>query len=380
MSSWNLLDEKEEADLHKSRLLNVEEKPFKRITKRLVALQSAAGDKARQAPTPPPESNGTNGETAPTEAQDVAELAAQLREDVTLDFAAFDSSVSRLRFLQAANARERERYADDRGRILETSQAVRENTTALRARLEQARATLAQRRRFDELADKITSNRMLRPRGDQTANLKRLEEECAQLEAESDTYADTWRERREQFSRIMDESMRLRRLIRDEKEEGERREGMDDEDGAGDADADTAHTPRPGLASGNATPRPDSGMATTAAKNGNESTDAAGTPLPTSTPGGRTPARDSPAPGGESQMSLKPRPEPLGSLSRSASRAPSVDALSTRPDEPEEGEDVEMADPRDSANESPLTPVGHDDMPSIVVDTREIVEEKMDTT
>ena len=41
-SSWDLLDEKGEADLHKTRLLNVEEKPFKRITKRLNTLSSIA--------------------------------------------------------------------------------------------------------------------------------------------------------------------------------------------------------------------------------------------------------------------------------------------------------------------------------------------------
>ncbi|KAK1769995.1 Tho complex subunit 7-domain-containing protein [Phialemonium atrogriseum] len=392
MSSWNLLDEREEAELHKSRLLNIEEKPFKRVTKRLVTLNTLVAAKARQAPTPPPESSSANGANGADAEGAAAEAPAsptdpllEMKEDIVLDFAAFDGSVTRLQFLLSANERERARYAADRVRILETSQGVRDSTAGLRQRLERARATLEQRRKFDDLAEKITSNRMLRPRGDQEANLRKLEDECAQLEAESETYAATWRERKDQFSRIMDESMRLRRLIRDEKEEVERREGMDDEGGQGDAEADSVQTPRPGLASGNATPRPDSGLIPT--KGGLESGDAAGASRPASTAGGVTPARESPGLGGESRPSLKPRPEAAGSFSRSESRAASRNASPNRsrsrereePEEPEEGEDVEMDDAKESVS-SPLTPLPSEvDTPRIVVDSQE-VEDKMDTT
>ncbi|KFZ00691.1 hypothetical protein V501_10534, partial [Pseudogymnoascus sp. VKM F-4519 (FW-2642)] len=37
MASFQLLGQREEDELHKTRILNIEEKPFKRITKRLLA-------------------------------------------------------------------------------------------------------------------------------------------------------------------------------------------------------------------------------------------------------------------------------------------------------------------------------------------------------
>lgn len=111
-------------------------------------------------------------------------------------------------------------------------QSVRGNTAELRSQLDEAQRLLALRKSYDELAEKITSNRLLKPREDQEANLQKLESEITELEKESKDYAMTWSERREQFGRIVEEGMQLRRLIRDEKEEVERREGMQEgEDG-----------------------------------------------------------------------------------------------------------------------------------------------------
>ncbi|KAG6041045.1 hypothetical protein E4U41_006136 [Claviceps citrina] len=262
MASWDLLDEKSEAELHKSRLLNVEEKPFKRITKRLTIISSAVStattkhDGSTQ--------NGVDDAGARDERESRDGRDGNLKEDLTLDFAAFDSSIARLQFLHDANRRERERYAADQQRILAECQAVRASNGHLRDQLDAARATLAQRKKFDELAERITSNRLLRPREDQLANLSKLEDECRELERESETYKGTWKERREQFNRIMEEGMMLRRQIRDEKEEVDRREGMNEQEGAedeADGERDGA-TPRPDP-SGNATPRPDGDGPTT---------------------------------------------------------------------------------------------------------------------
>ncbi|KAL2260659.1 hypothetical protein VTK26DRAFT_5262 [Humicola hyalothermophila] len=427
MASWGLLDGDEENELHKSRLLNVEEKPFKRITKRLNTLHNLTVTRARQQPTPPPESNGVALGTDQQQQQqpDGASPApgagagtappdlAQLKEDITLDFAAFDSSIARLQFLLTANERERERYAAERRRIEAASQSVRDRTAQLRAQLEQARATLARRRRFDELADAITGNPALRPRAEQAANLRKLADEIAELEAESAAYGVTWHERREQFARIMDESMRLRRLIRDEKEEVERREGMDESQqevigggggggsggggtGGGGGGGGQMAASRPGSAgvgSGNATPRPDSGMlglsSTGRRGPGDESGDAVGTPRPVSTTGGRTPARESPAPSQDlnsnSQSFLKLHPDAGGSFSQAGSLIGSREASAEREakpeqDELEEGEDVEMGETRDddrSEPDSPLTPPPADDPPQILVDGQ---PDTMDTT
>ncbi|QSZ33976.1 hypothetical protein DSL72_005556 [Monilinia vaccinii-corymbosi] len=280
MPSYQLLDQREEDELHKSRLLNVEEKPFKRITKRLLSPGSLVITPSKL-PTPPLDATE---ESVEADRQKLLEDRRQLREDVLLDFAAFDSSIARIQFLRNSNERERERYKADKEHILETAQAVRDSTAQLRIRLDEAKKTLEQRKKFDELAEKITNNVLLRPRKDQEINLRKLEDECKELERESRTYGETWKERREQFGRIVEEGMQLRRLIRDEKEEVERREGMDggEEDGeAGDSGSRGGQTPRRNSASGDATPR-----------------------------------QESPERG-----TLKPRPMPSGSISRSGSRS-----------------------------------------------------------
>lgn len=251
MASFQLLEPREEEELHKSRLLNVEEKPFKRISKRLLT-PGAFVTTPNKFPTPPPDNAS---EVAAEEAalQKIIEQRRQFREDVLLDFAAFDSSIARIQFLRNSNERERERYKADKQRILETAQAVKDNTAQLRIQLEESKSTLEQRKKFDVLAEKITNNRLLRPREDQQANLRKLEDECKDLEKESATYGETWQERREQFGRIMDEAMHLRRLIRDEKEEVERREGMDGEEEDGEAAEGSIHHSQ----SGHATPAAD---------------------------------------------------------------------------------------------------------------------------
>ena len=135
---------------------------------------------------------------------------------------------------------------------------MKENTAELRVQLEEARKTLALRKTYDELAEKITSNRLLRPREDQHANLEKLNAEIADLERESRDYARTWSERREQFGRIVEEGMQLRRLIRDEKEEVERREGMEEREEGEEGEVGSQR----GRSSAAGTPRPDAGGAT----------------------------------------------------------------------------------------------------------------------
>lgn len=169
-----------------------------------------------------------------------------------MDFAAFESSIARIQFLLTSNEKERERYAAERLRILATMEAVRGNTGELRGQLEEAQRLLALRKSYDDLAEKITSNRLLKPREDQQASLQKLQSEIVELEKESKEYASTWSERREQFGRIVDEGMQLRRLIRDEKEEVERREGMQEGE-----EGDEVEAPSKGKTSEANTPRPD---------------------------------------------------------------------------------------------------------------------------
>ena len=363
MSSFPVLEQREEDELHKSRLLNVEEKPFKRITKRLLTPGSLLSVPSKL-PTPPP-STSDEENALEAERQKTLDERRQFREDVLLDFAAFDSSIARIQFLRNSNEQERERYKADKSHILETMGAVRESTATLRVQLEESRATLDQRKKFDKLAEKITNNKLLRPREDQEINLRKLEEECRELERESRAYGETWKERREQFGRIVEEGMQLRRLIRDEKEEVERREGMDggEEDGEVGEGSRGGQTPKHSSASGGATPRPDSQRQ--------------------STPDG----------------TLKPRPMTSGSLSRSGSRsnsrAPSPAVSERRREEGEEVEDAAMADVKVEASDvAPDTPMAEadtqieDEAPRVTIDEPSEegaveegeTEDKMDTT
>ncbi|CZR50292.1 uncharacterized protein PAC_00164 [Phialocephala subalpina] len=374
MATFNILESREEDELHKTRLLNVEEKPFKRITKRLLTPNSLLYT-PNKLPTPPPDNASGEEVTEDDPAlQKQLEERRQFREDILFDFEAFDSSIARIQFLRNSNERERDRYTTDKQTILDTMQAVRASTAQLRIQLDEAKQTLEQRKKFDELAEKITNNRLLKPREEQDANLRKLEEECRELEKESATYGETWKERREQFGRIVEEGMQLRRLIRDEKEEVERREGMDggEEDGEVGEGSRGGQTPKHNF-SGNATPRPDGHSHS------------------------------------NSESGLKPRPLPSGSLSRpgsrTTSRAASPAGSEREREEPTEGEDSMMVDEGPRVEESDVvadTPMAEPiemaatpqvivDEPSPVVTAEEVeltteegeegeAEDQMDTT
>lgn len=236
------------------RLLNVEEKPFKRITKRLLIPNSLINTPPTLPPTPPPDGSAADEAAAAHEVEQQRQLdeRRQWREDVLLDFAAFESSIVRIQLLRTSNVKEGERYTAEKLKIQATAQAVRDNTADLRVQLEDAQKRLALRKEYDDLAEKITSNRLLRPREDQHANLDKLNAEILELERESQEYAQTWAERRQQFGKIIEEGMQLRRLIRDEKEEVERREGMEEE--REDAEEGESASQR-GRSSGLCTPR-----------------------------------------------------------------------------------------------------------------------------
>ena len=98
-------------------------------------------------PTPPPDDADEGTATAAeAEKQKRLEQWRHFREDVTLDFAAFESSIARIQFLLTSNEKERERYAAERLRILATMEAVRGNTGELRSQLEEAQRLLALRK------------------------------------------------------------------------------------------------------------------------------------------------------------------------------------------------------------------------------------------
>ncbi|KAL1637354.1 hypothetical protein SLS58_009300 [Diplodia intermedia] len=253
---YGLLDQTDEDQIHKSRLLRIEERPFQRITKRLLTPDSPLYAPPAALPTPPPDATSADEDHDAARASQAAERDAW-RTDMLLDFAALADSVVRIQLLRNSNEAERKRYAAEKAKIEATAAAIRESTASLRLQLDAARATLARRKTYDELAERITSNRMLRPREDQTTQLHKLESEIAELEQESRVYAQTWAERREQFGRIVEEGRQMLRLIRDEKEEAERKEGM--EGGEEGLDEGAEGSSAKGETSAVGTPRPDVG-------------------------------------------------------------------------------------------------------------------------
>ena len=239
--------------LHQQRILNNEKKAFDRITNRLLGPNSIFAPVKRSKPTSTDEELARDKSKKEEPPQDLASF----KRDLLLDFAAFESSIIRTQLLLNSNEQERERYAAEKIRIQAATQDVRDNTAKLRLELEEAKRQLALRKTYDELAEKITSNKLLKPRHDQHANIKKLNDEIGELERESKEYAQTWAERRAQFGRILEEGRQLQRMIRDEKEEVERREGME-----GREDGDEVDIASRGRSSAVGTPAPDGREAT----------------------------------------------------------------------------------------------------------------------
>lgn len=117
--------------------------------------------------------------------------------------------------------------------------------------LDEAQKTLAIRKTYDVLADKITKNASLKPRDEQHVAIEKLKAEIEELERESQEHSQAWLDRREQFSRVMDEGARMRRVVRDEKDPEKEEEGedsLDDQMLEVDRDRDgtsNVGTPRP---------------------------------------------------------------------------------------------------------------------------------------
>lgn len=229
--------------IHRQRLLPVENRPLRRPLERLFTPTSALFKTYKSTPS----TTDATLENIPT----IGEERQQWRIDFELELSLLESTMVRIQMLRRSNALERERYAQSKTKILEKAQEIRSNTAQLHTRLEEAQKTMALRKEYDALSEKITSNRMLRTREDQAANLDKLTGEIAELEEEALNYKRTWAERREQFGRIVDEGRQMLLLIKDEKEEAERKEGMD---GGADEQEGAPNTQGPG--STVATPRP----------------------------------------------------------------------------------------------------------------------------
>jgi hypothetical protein len=238
-----------------SRLLAVEARPYTNTANRLLKPAFFHDARPKQLPSPPPDASAADEEAAAvlTEREQQAHNIEIWRKDIMNELSLLDFAILRAEFTTNSNHTERERYAVEKTGIEAKQEHVRSTIEELRVRLVEAKETLAVRKTYDELTEKITSSKMLKPRDEQAHAHDKLDQEIKELKHEVQSAKDTWGERRTQFGRIEEEARGMLRMIKDEKEEAERKEGMmkdGDEDGEGEGstcrgDASHAGTPRP---------------------------------------------------------------------------------------------------------------------------------------
>ncbi|KAL1609530.1 hypothetical protein SLS59_001036 [Nothophoma quercina] len=257
---WSLLPQADEDALHNvSRLLAVEARPYQQVAGRLLKENFFDFARPKQLPSPPPDASAAEEEAAAkvVEREQQAQKVEIWRENIMNELSMLDYAILRFEFTTESNHTERERYAVEKDGITAKQQHVRDTIEELRVNLVEAKETLAVRKTYDELTEKITSSKMLKPRDEQALAHAKLDEEISELEHEVQSAKNTWEERRIQFGRIEEEAREMLRMIKDEKEEAERKEGMmkdGDEDGEGEGSTSR------GDASHVGTPRPDGGM------------------------------------------------------------------------------------------------------------------------
>ncbi|KAL6707601.1 hypothetical protein ACN47E_003951 [Coniothyrium glycines] len=257
---WGLLSQADEDALHNvSRLLAVEARPYIHAANRILVPDFFDSARPKQLPSPPPDGNAADEQAAAVAAEREQQLHSIdiWRKDIMNELSLLDFAILRAEFTTNSNHVERERYAVEKTGIERKQEDVRNTIEELRTQLVEAKETLAVRKTYDDLTEKITSSKMLKPRDEQAIAHAKLDEEISDLEREVRLAKDTWSERRAQFGRIEEEAREMLRMIKDEKEEAERKEGMmkdGDEDGEGEGSTSREDVSRVG------TPRPDGGM------------------------------------------------------------------------------------------------------------------------
>ncbi|KAF2268863.1 hypothetical protein CC78DRAFT_488314 [Lojkania enalia] len=256
---FELLPQDEEDALHNvSRLLHVEARPYQRVSGRLLK-PDALNHRPIQLPSPPPDASAVDEEAAAQVSRQEHELnkTRVWHDDIMNEIGLLDYAILRMELTTNSNQAERERYAKEKDAITAKQQSVRDNIEELRGQLQEAKELLDIRKGYDEQTEKITNSKMLKTRIEQAAAHAKLDDEIAELQQEVQQSKNTWTERRMQFGRIEEEAKEMLRMIKDEKEEAERKEGMmkdgdDPEDGEGSTTrGEMSHV---------GTPRPDGGV------------------------------------------------------------------------------------------------------------------------
>lgn len=305
MSKFTVLDQEDEDNLHAKRLLNIEEKPFKRIQKRLLTTTNPIQEYLRRTPTdasatksaqngsgetvsependeadaaPKDDVSGTSAEQPKSEEEVNAYLKQleQFTHSTLHDFSSLTTSLARLQFLLTANQKERERYATQSQEIQSQHVSIREDTSNLRLRLAEARRQLEVRKGWDVLAEKVlwvdgkVGGERVKTRDELSRESDKLRSEIEELDREGEELNQQWLDRRAALQDVVEQNKRLRRVIRGEPEKPEDEAEKEDEErsemeGEGRREDDDEHL-LPGVdvegRSNAGTPRPEDGGAT----------------------------------------------------------------------------------------------------------------------
>ncbi|KAI5797875.1 hypothetical protein DFH27DRAFT_624772 [Peziza echinospora] len=213
----------DEDQLIKSRPLTVEERPFKRLTKRCLPLLlplPPLPTTTSQPPTPTATTTPPPNTTNPL----LTTPLDTLLTDIDLDFTHFTHTLTRFHLLSLTNHREILRYEASKAQITASSLTAKLEMANLRAHLETAKREKEERLVYDQ----ITSTML--PAGGREA-IDRLNREIEELQEMGGRYEEVWRGRREVFDEVVGKLVELQGWIREEKEERERREGLGDEEG-----------------------------------------------------------------------------------------------------------------------------------------------------
>lgn len=226
-----LPEQSQEDALHATRLLMIEERPFKRVKDRLTDGASILRDRPSGLASPPPEDHtGDDTSTAPQDEQKYQHF----REDFLLDAAAYENSLIRMQLVQSREQRERDHYATEKQKIQDTAQAVKDNTAELKDDLVEAQNVMEQKKKYDALAVKILDDKKLPARDDNQEEIRKLQKEIEDLEAEEREFEEMWAARKAAFDKIQAEGQATLNLIKGIKDAGEEDKDETGEDREGD--------------------------------------------------------------------------------------------------------------------------------------------------
>ncbi|EPS44053.1 hypothetical protein H072_1973 [Dactylellina haptotyla CBS 200.50] len=165
----------------------------------------------------------------------IESAAERLVEEILLDFAPLEEALMRIQLLTAANRKEVARYEQKKMQIEHASEKARTEMVELNASLSEAHQLKQHKLEYDVIATEITSSpNSQKTRQAQYDSINRLNSEIEALEREKAEYGKVWAARRAQFGAIVEALMGMQAQIQEDKEEQERREGLDDDEDEGE--------------------------------------------------------------------------------------------------------------------------------------------------